>query len=50
MDPEIEVVKIYRRSGDGSFPRVAELSREAGSVLDTPLLPGFALPLADLFA
>ena len=50
VDPEIEVVKIYRRSEDGSFPRVAELSREAGDVLDTPLLPGFALALADLFA
>lgn len=50
VDPEIEVVKVYRRAGDGSFPRVAELSREAGDVLDTPLLPGFALRLTDLFA
>ncbi len=23
MDPEIEVVKIYRPADDGSFPRVA---------------------------
>jgi len=50
VDPEIEVVKIYRRAENGAFPRVAELSREASSVVDTPLLPGFALPLAALFA
>lgn len=50
VDPEIEVVKVYRRADDGSFPRVAELSREEGGVLTTPLLPGFAFELAALFA
>ncbi len=50
VDPEIEVVKIYRRAADGAFPRAGELSREAGGVLDTPLLPGFALGLGELFA
>jgi len=49
-DPEIEVVKIYRRTDSGDFPRVAELSREEGGVLSTPLLPGFALALGELFA
>ena len=50
MDPELEAVKVYRRQADGSFPRVADLSREEGRSLDTPLLPGFALSLAELFA
>ena len=50
VDPEIEVVKVYRRAGDGTFPRVAEHSREAGDALTTPLLPGFSLALAELFA
>jgi Uma2 family endonuclease len=50
VDPENEVVTVYRRAEDGSFPRVAELSREAGAVLETPLLPGFAFALGSLFA
>ncbi len=49
VDPELDVVKVYRRADDGTFPRVAELSREAGDDLATPLLPGFALPLETLF-
>ena len=49
VDGEIHVVKIYRRQDDGTFPRVADLSREAGRSLDTPLLPGFSLSLAELF-
>jgi Uma2 family endonuclease len=50
VDGEIEVVKVYRRQEDGTFLREAELSREAGHSLTTPLLPGFACPLAELFA
>ena len=50
VDPELEAVKVYRRQDDGSFPRVADLSREEGHSLDTPLLPGFARSLAELFA
>ena len=50
VDGEIEAVKVYRRHDDGSFPRVLDLSREAGHSLDTPLLPGFSLSLAELFA
>lgn len=49
VDPEREIVKVYRRAKAGAFPRVAEL-REAGDILDTPLLPGFAIPLRRLFA
>jgi Uma2 family endonuclease len=50
VDGEIEVVKIYRRQDDGSFARAQELLREEGHSLDTPLLPGFSLSLAELFA
>jgi Uma2 family endonuclease len=48
VDPEIDVVRIYRRSGE-RFNRPMELSREANDVLTTPLLPGLELPLARLF-
>jgi Uma2 family endonuclease len=50
VDGEIDVVKVYRRQEDGTFPRVADLCREEGHSLDTPLLPGFSLLLAELFA
>ncbi len=49
VDPEIEVVKVYRREGEG-FRRLGELSAEGGDVLATPLLPGLEIPLAALFA
>jgi Uma2 family endonuclease len=48
VDPEIEVVRVYRRAGDG-FERPAELSREAGDVLTTAILPGLNLPLSRIF-
>ena len=49
VDPEIETVKAYRRTG-GAFARVAELSNEAGDQLTTPLMPGLTIPLRSLFA
>jgi Uma2 family endonuclease len=48
VDPETDVVRVYRRSGS-TFARVSELSREAGDVLTTPLLPGLELPLFRIF-
>jgi Uma2 family endonuclease len=48
VDPEIAVVRIYRREGD-RFARATELSREAGDVLTTPLLPGFEIALQRIF-
>jgi Uma2 family endonuclease len=50
VDPELDLVKVFRRQGDGSFPRVSELSRELHEVLATPLLPGLAIGLDELFA
>ena len=49
VDPELEAIKIYRRTGEG-FERVAELSVERQDALTTPLLPGFSAALADVFA
>ena len=49
VDPELEVIRVYR-SQDGRFGRPEELSREAGDVLTTPLLPGAVMPLQRVFA
>ena len=48
VDPELETVKIYRRQADGKSPRVAELSRETDDRLESPMVPGFSLALAEL--
>ena len=48
VDPELDLVRIYRRKGD-AFDRVVELSRDAGDVLTTPLLAGLDLPLSRIF-
>jgi len=48
VDPEIEVIRIYRREGE-RFGRAIELSREAGDVLTTPLLPGLRIALSRIF-
>src|SRR6185295_11284000 len=50
VDPDVERVRVYRRQGDGPFARAVELSAEHGDELSTTLLPGFALPLVELFA
>jgi len=43
VDPVIDVIRLYRLETD-RFGRPLELSREAGDVLTTPLLPGLELP------
>lgn len=48
VDPEIDVVRVYRRVEDG-FGKPFELSCEAGDVFTTPLLPGLEMPLARIF-
>lgn len=50
VDPELDLVKVYRRQDDGTFPRVAELTSESHDVLTTPLLPGLTIQLDALFA
>jgi len=48
VDPMRDVVRRYRRDGQ-AFAEPLELSRAAGDILTTPLLPGLALPLARIF-
>jgi Uma2 family endonuclease len=50
VDPELDLIKVYRRANDGSFPRVAELTGEDHDVLTTRLLPELEISLAPLFA
>ena len=49
VDPELEVIRVYRIE-EGRFGRPEELSRDAGDVLTTPLLPGADIPLQRVFA
>jgi Uma2 family endonuclease len=49
VDPEVETVSVYRRSGD-RLERTAELSLEAGEALTSPLFPNLEIPLAEVFA
>jgi len=48
VDPELETVKVYRMTDQG-YVRAAELARETGDRLMTPLLPGLQIPLAEIF-
>ena len=50
IDPELDIVKVYRRAADETFPRVAELSREADDTLTSDVLPGWSVPLTRLLA
>ena len=47
VDPELDVVRVYRSAN--VLERPTELSREAGDLLTTPLLPGLELRLAEIF-
>ncbi len=49
VDPELDLVKVYRRTSAKKFERVAELTTDDQATLTTPMLPGFALSLAELF-
>ena len=49
VDPEIDVVRVYRRGTDG-FKRPIELTAEDNDVLTTPLLPGFPATRSHLSA
>jgi Uma2 family endonuclease len=48
VDPELDVVRVYRRGEEG-FGRAVELSSEADDSLTTPLLPGLEMPLRRIF-
>jgi Uma2 family endonuclease len=48
VDPERDVVSLFRRQADGRFIEAAKLT-ESGDRLTTPLIPGFALLHEELF-
>ena len=48
VDPERDIVKIYRRTGD-TFGPALEFSAEKNEALTTPLLPGWSAPVRELF-
>ena len=50
VNPKRDAITVHRRSAGGPLAVAAELTREAGDSLTTPLLPGFACPLAVIFA
>jgi Uma2 family endonuclease len=50
VDPKRHVVRVFRRSAEGGLPLVAELRPFEDAHVSTPLLPGFSLPLVELFA
>ncbi len=49
VDPELDLVQVFRPSPEGRLTRVAELSAEDDDALTTPLLPGCAIALRELF-
>lgn len=50
VDPKARAVTVYRRMPDNGLPKADHLGAAGDATLTTPLLPGFALPLAKLFA
>jgi Uma2 family endonuclease len=50
VDPKGRCVSICRRADAGTFPLVDTATVAWDGVLATPLLPGWVLPLRDLFA
>ena len=50
VDTEANSVLVYRRSAPEANRFDVALELEVGEVLTTPLIPGFSLVLADLFA
>ncbi|MEK6814137.1 MAG: Uma2 family endonuclease [Nitrospirota bacterium] len=49
LDPDLETIKVYQNTEKGHI-RAAELSREAGDALTSPLLPGLSISLDAVFA
>lgn len=48
VDPDAETVRVERLR-EGAYQLAAELSAAAGDVLETPLLPGFSIPVPRIF-
>ena len=50
VDPKGLRLTVFRRNDDGQCPRLMDLAAGQALQLETPLLPGFALSIDDLFA
>jgi Uma2 family endonuclease len=48
VDPELELVKIFKLAQQ-KYGRATELSKENNDILSTELLPGFRLPVSEIF-
>ena len=48
VDPELDVVQVFRLLPEGKLTRVAELSAESDDTLTTPLLPGCMIGVREL--
>lgn len=48
VDPIVDVIRIYRQSGDGFAPAI-ELRLDSGDSLGTPLMPGLTIALSGIF-
>jgi Uma2 family endonuclease len=49
VDTEVEVVTVHRRTAPGTIAYDVALDFGVGDTLASPLLPGFELPVADVF-
>lgn len=49
VDPELDAVQVFRPTAEGKLARVSELTAEDDHTLTTPLLPGCAIGLRELF-
>ena len=49
VDPELDAIKAYRRISAGGFSKPVELACEHGDAISTPLLPGWSVPLTEVF-
>ena len=51
VDPELELIKVYRRNEAGRYERVIELTTETeGAAITSPLFPALEFSLAKIFA
>jgi Uma2 family endonuclease len=50
VDPDLDVVRVYRRGDSGRFGRPSEPSAEAGDVLTSTILLRLHIPLGRIFA
>jgi Uma2 family endonuclease len=48
VDPDANTISVFRRDGK-TLPLVRELAASAGDVATTPILPGLAINLTELF-